>query len=93
MDAFIARQPVFDRRRRVHGYELLFRSSPINAAFGFDPNQASSKVIADSLSLPHLRSLTSGKAAFVNVTQEALLGGWAELLPPEFTVLEILEGV
>jgi len=93
MDAFIARQPVFDRRRRVHGYELLFRNGPINAALGFDPNHASSKVISDALSLPHLRALTSGKAAFVNLTQDALLGGWAELLPPEFTVLEILESV
>ena len=30
MDTFLARQPIFDHRRRVFAYELLFRSGPEN---------------------------------------------------------------
>jgi EAL and modified HD-GYP domain-containing signal transduction protein len=93
VDAFIARQPVFDRHREVRGYELLFRDGFENAAREFDPDQASSRVIADAIFLPHLATLTSGKLAFVNLTREALLQGWSELLPPQTTVLEVLESV
>ena len=49
MDAFIARQPIFDRRLGVYAYELLFRSGFKDFFDHPDPDQASSKVIADSL--------------------------------------------
>lgn len=27
MDVYVARQPIFDRKMNVHGYELLYRRS------------------------------------------------------------------
>lgn len=36
-DRFIARQPIFDRRLRIFGYELLFRAGPENR---FRPGQS-----------------------------------------------------
>lgn len=93
MDAFIARQPIFDRRLKVHAYELLFRSGLADFFDHPDPDQASSKVIADSLLLPGLDSLTHGLPAFVNVTRELLVGEGIALLPPGRTGIEVLEQI
>lgn len=93
MDAFIARQPIFDRQLRVHAYELLFRSGLKDFFDHPDPDQATSKVIADSLLLPGLDSLTGGHPAFINVTRELLVGDGISLLPSSNTVVEILETV
>ena len=93
MDAFIARQPIFDRQLGVHAYELLFRSGLKDFFDHPDPDQASSKVIADSLLLPGLDSLTGGRPAFINVTRELLVGDGISLLPASTTVVEILETV
>ena len=90
-EKFIARQPIFDKRLRVHAYELLFRSGPQNF---FQPRgHASSSVIADSLTLFDLQSLTGPVRAFVNVDEIALRLGAPRLLPPDRIVLEILESV
>jgi EAL and modified HD-GYP domain-containing signal transduction protein len=93
MDAFIARQPIFDRRLGVYAYELLFRSGFKDFFDHPDPDQATSKVIADSLLLPGLDSMTGGRPAFINVTRELLVGGGISLMPASTTVVEILETV
>jgi hypothetical protein len=46
MESFIARQPIFDTRRKVYGYELFFRSGLENVFRHSDPSQATSKVMA-----------------------------------------------
>jgi len=96
MDAFIARQPIFDRYQKVFAYELLFRSGLDNY---FDaPNQAaldqaSSKVIGDSILIHGLDALTAGKKGFYNMSRETLLKEYYAILPKEHTVVEILEDV
>jgi EAL and modified HD-GYP domain-containing signal transduction protein len=90
-EKFIARQPIFDKRLRVHAYELLFRSGPQNF---FQPrNHASASVIADSLTLFNLQALTGSARAFVNIDEMALRLGAPRLLPPDRIVVEILESV
>jgi c-di-GMP-related signal transduction protein len=90
-ERFIARQPIFDKRLQVYAYELLFRGGPQNY---FQPSRnASSSVIADSLTLFDLQHLTGSARAFVNVDALALKLGVARLLPPERIVVEILETV
>ncbi|MBN4054555.1 HDOD domain-containing protein [Nitrospira defluvii] len=96
MDAFIARQPIFDRNQKVFAYELLFRSGLENY---FDaPNeaaldQASSKVIGDSILIHGLDTLTAGKKGFYNMSRETLLKEYYAMLPKDQTVVEILENV
>jgi c-di-GMP-related signal transduction protein len=88
---FIARQPIFDKRLRVYAYELLFRGGPQNY---FQPsNNAASSVIADSLTLFDLQTLTGHARAFVNADELALRLGAPRLLPPDRIVVEILETV
>jgi c-di-GMP-related signal transduction protein len=90
-ERFIARQPIFDKRLQVYAYELLFRGGPQNF---FQPSRnASSSVIADSITLFDLQHLTGHARAFVNVDGLALKLGVARLLPPERIVVEILETV
>ncbi|MBA3440542.1 MAG: HDOD domain-containing protein [Pyrinomonadaceae bacterium] len=93
MQAFIARQPIFDRNQRVYAYELLFRSSLENVFSNPDVDHASSKTIADSFFLLGFENITQGKKAFVNVTREVLLRDYISLLPKELTVVELLESV
>ena len=90
-ERYIARQPIFDLRTKLFGYELLFRNGPQNV---FSPaKEASSRTIVDSTMLFDLETLTGNAKAFINVDRNALLNGAAFLLPPERTVVEILESV
>lgn len=90
-EKFIARQPILDTRLRVFAYELLFRGGPQNI---FQPfANASSSVIADSITLFDLDMLTGHARAFVNVDEVALRLGAPRLLPAERIVVEVLETV
>jgi c-di-GMP-related signal transduction protein len=90
-ERYIARQPIFDARMKLYGYELLFRDGEKNA---FSPvKEASSSVIVDSTMLFDLQTLTGSAKAFINIDRDALLNGAALLLPPGRTVLEILQSV
>lgn len=87
---FIARQAIFDRKRLVFGYELLFRSGWENRFIG-DSDTATRMIIADG-ALYGFQELTRGTLSFINCTREALVDGLVTLLPKS-TVLEILETV
>lgn len=94
MQVFVARQPIFDTRRRVVAYELLFRSGMDNwFPAGTDGDHASSRVIADVLTTFNLHALTGGKKAYVNVTRRVLCEGLYSVLPPKRTVVELLETI
>ena len=94
MDPFIARQPIFDRHRHVYGYELLFRAGQENCFTpGTDGDTATSSLISDTVGIHGFSELTSGKKAFVNVTESVLLNETYTILPPESTVIELLETV
>src|SRR6202167_1825882 len=94
MDVLVARQAIFDRDRRVHGYELLFRSqSGQNEFDGTEGGLATRQVLANSLLVIGLENLVGGKKAFVNFGRGALLQGWHSSLPPASTVVELLENV
>jgi c-di-GMP-related signal transduction protein len=90
---FLARQPIFDRRREVYAYELLFRSGEMNTFRYPDSDRATCKLIADSVSLFGLETLTGGKRAFINVTREVLVRDYVSLLPAGLIGVEILEGI
>jgi c-di-GMP-related signal transduction protein len=88
---FVARQPIFDRTQKVFGYELLFRDGLENC-FSAEPNAASRSTLDTSLFFG-LNTLCGGRMAFVNCTRDTLLKDLVTLLPPQETVVEILETV
>jgi EAL and modified HD-GYP domain-containing signal transduction protein len=93
MQFFLARQPIFDARMRVQAYELLYRSSTANVFGGIDGNAASSEVIVNSILMIGMDSLTRGKLAFINFTEEHLRRRTPLLLSKDLFVVEILEDV
>jgi len=88
---FVARQPILGRTQQVFGYELLFRSG-VEDYFNADPEPASRSTLDTSL-LYGLSTLCHNRYAFVNCTRDVLLKDLVTLLPPNQTVVEILETV
>ncbi|MFN3420873.1 MAG: EAL and HDOD domain-containing protein [Armatimonadota bacterium] len=93
MQVFVARQPIFDRLRRVIAYELLFRTSLENKFTGADGDTASKSVVSSGLYIFGFSSLTGGKPAFINFTKPLLTGGLVHGLSPKQVVIELLETV
>jgi c-di-GMP-related signal transduction protein len=94
MDAFVARQPIFDRKLGVFAYELLFRSGP-DSCFpaNTDTDFASSRTVSDVVSLIGLDTMVRGKRAFLNVSRHVLVNDLAMALPRNRVVVELLETI
>jgi len=91
--AYIGRQAIFDRRLHVVGYELLYRDSEVNRAKFDDVTQASASTMLNAFSEIGLDALIGNVPAYVNMPAGFLLGHYPIPLPPERTVLEVLEDV
>ncbi len=85
----VARQPILDRAEEIRGYELLYRSA---GAGPVGPDGATSNVIVRALADIGLDALVGDRKAWVNVTREFLLEVRPLPLPPDRTVIELLEG-
>ena len=93
MDVFVARQAIFDRRLKVYGYELLFRSRlDSNSAESAD-TAASLQVITNSFFSIGMERLLGSAKAFINCPQDLLADERIFSLPAKQTVIEILETV
>lgn len=94
MEAYVARQPILDEKLELYAYELLYRPhKTAQAANVLDPNVAASQVIVGALTNIGLDELIGGARAFVNITGNLLASGIGDLLPPDRTVVELLEHV
>jgi c-di-GMP-related signal transduction protein len=93
MRSFVARQAIFERSLDVYGYELLFRAGPEAFFSHDDQDEASSRVIEESLMVFGLETLASGRRIFVNATRRVMTEELYRVLPPERSVIELLETV
>lgn len=91
MDIFIARQPIFDRRLAVYGYELLYRCDTRNVFTGIDDDQATAELIYNSILVMGLNDLTDGARAFINFSKDLICSEVPYLLPAGSVVIEVLE--
>jgi EAL and modified HD-GYP domain-containing signal transduction protein len=86
----VGRQPIFDAKLEVRGYELLFR----DPAFpGLDGDAMTADVLVRAGLDVGLASLVGTKLAFVNATRAFLVGEQEFPFPAGQTVVEVLEGV
>lgn len=92
-DVFLARQPIFDEKQNVYAYEILFRNGNANYFEEIDGDMATSQVIINTFQTFGIESLTSGKPAFVNFTDNLINQGIATLFPNDLLVIEVLETV
>jgi EAL and modified HD-GYP domain-containing signal transduction protein len=90
-NVFVARQPIFDRRLEVVGYELLFRAEDATTALVADPEGATATVVLNSFTEIGLEKMVGSRPAWINVSRDFLLHGFARSVPPDLVLLEILE--
>ena len=93
MKVYVARQPIFDQKLRVCGYELLYRRSENNFFENVDDTLATADVIHNAYLVFNFRELTEGTRAFINFPQILIEGDVPSLLPRESLVVEVLEHV
>ena len=92
-EIYLARQPIFDAYRQVHGYELLYRASAENRFTATEGDRATSAVIARTFLSLGLDNVTGGKLAFINFPRQLILDDVAAALPHDRVAIEILEDV
>jgi len=93
MEIYVARQPIFNKNKRLYGYELLFRDGLSNAFPDIDGDTATSKLLSNSFFSIGMNQLTSGKTAFINFPQSLLLKKIPMMFPSEKMIVEVLEDV
>lgn len=91
MDVYIARQPIFDRRMRIFGYELLYRTNENNFYTGTDDDEATTELIHNSFLVMGLNDLTDGTKAFINFSKDLINSDVPLMLPRKSIVVEVLE--
>ncbi|HLV49113.1 MAG TPA: HDOD domain-containing protein [Aliidiomarina sp.] len=91
--SYIARQPILDRERKVHGYELLFRDSEENVFPNVDPDEATSKLLLQQHLIGDMNTVCMGKTAFINFHTNTLLDKFPGFLQKEHVCIEVLETV
>ncbi len=90
--AFIARQPIFNPKLEVVGYELLFRGRGYAAdALIDDAERATATVVLNTLTELDMSRIVAGKTAWVNVTRDFVLDDLIQAVPPSVVGLEIPE--
>ncbi|MGF1469206.1 MAG: EAL and HDOD domain-containing protein [Sandaracinaceae bacterium] len=89
--AWVGRQPIFDRDLRVCAFELLYRDGPENRAVVSDPDRASSRTLLSAFFEHGIERLCGSFPAYVNLTRELLLSELVEALPRKRVMLEVLE--
>ena len=92
-DAFVARQPIFNPKLEVVGYELLFRGEGYvnDVAMIANPESATATVVLNALTELDLGRIVGRRTAWVNVSREFVTGGLAHALPSDLVGLEIPE--
>ncbi|MFN8223765.1 MAG: HDOD domain-containing protein [Gaiellales bacterium] len=88
----VARQPLFDVRRKARGYELLYRDDPAAITAARSDSDATSSTIVTAFELG-LSTIVGASPAWINVTEDLLCSDLLEVLPPDRVVLEVLETV
>lgn len=94
MDAFLARQPIFDRQQKLIAYELLYRDSHDSDVANFDdPDDATGEVLVNTFMNIGLDRITGSHRAFINFTAPFLTGELELPFSPDQVTLEVLEHV
>jgi len=93
-DAIVARQPIFDDRQKLVGFELLYRhSEDATTARGATPTIMASTTVVQAMLGIGLERLTEGERVWINLSRDLIVERAWELLDPKAVVLEILEHV
>jgi EAL and modified HD-GYP domain-containing signal transduction protein len=90
---FIARQPIFNKKEEVYGYELLYRINEQSTQFEGFSSQSATATVINGLFIHGLEKIINQKKAFINFDADVLNADFFHLIKPEYLVIEILEDV
>ena len=93
MFAYVARQPIFDDKREVYAYEILFRDGEDNCFPDIPPDEATSKILTSTHLSLGIEEITNGKLAFINFHRDTLMYRFPTSLDPSAVVIEVVETV
>lgn len=91
-EIFVVRQPVFDKRMNLYGYELLYRQSP-NVNLDSIDDDLITESLVDNFLVTEFSDLVGSGRGFVNFNEKLLLDEVPLMLPNDQIVVEILERV
>lgn len=92
-DFIIGRQQIFDRKKNIYAYELLFRGGDFDLNNKNEATQATNQIITDSILELGLNNLVGSRKAFINFTSQNILEKTPLSLPKDRVVIEVLENV
>ena len=93
-EVFVGRQPIYDRKLGVYGYELLFRSGEANNAAGaISADGATSQTIVNTFIEIGLEKIVGTRYAFINLTENFFLEEDKLPISPRQVILEVLEDI
>lgn len=93
-EIFVGRQPIFDRQKKLYGYELLFRGGyrPNEAQFD-DEDAATATVVSNSIMGFNFEELVGSARAFINFPKSFFKEDVEPIFSPHNIVIEVLEDV
>lgn len=86
---FLSRQAIFDKRRKVVGYELMMGAPHAQLGHTMTMSEESAAVITDAVLAFGLDTLTDGRPTFMKVSKSVLLAGLPSALPAKQVVIEL----
>jgi len=92
-DLLFARQPIFDSKKKLYAYELLYRDNEPNAAAFDDGDKATASLIINYCGSILNEEEGPYVKIFINLTRKLLLSDSFFPLDPKRVVIEILEDV
>ncbi len=90
---FVARQPIFNKKLDVFGYELLFRSGQKSTGFDGTSSTGATAGVLGELFESGINSLVENKYALINFDEDLINSDSIELVSPDCLIIEVLETV
>ncbi len=89
-NTYIARQAILNTNMETIGYELFFRDSPENKFPEIDQDVASSKLIIQNHIYGDIQSISMGKVAFINFTENSLIHKYPLMFSKDEIIIELM---
>jgi EAL and modified HD-GYP domain-containing signal transduction protein len=90
----VASQPIFNIKKEIFGYELLYRAGKDSQEYdATDGSSATKDVLVTAFSDIGIEAITGGKKAFVNFTADLVLDEVPHMLSNDILIVELLEDV
>ena len=90
---FVARQPIFDHSGKLWAFELLFRTGLSDNTAIIDDPDAATVMVASGGFLRATSGMPENVKIFINFTEELIFQRFPLALPPQNTVVEVLENI